>query len=134
MICKIGDRVGYKLHAEHLNRDEDPSFGVVSDLTVKGMVVVTWDDKWFNSHEPNPIDPDSLMLEADIVAAQSILEQNFQLYQQQVKSKVQEAVSTLKEAIELANKAGCHVSDMMYKSVMRDVIYDLGWSGSSFSC
>lgn len=133
MSFNIGDRVGHKSDAQQYRIDESPSFGVVSDLTAKGLVIVTWDTAYHNKNS-KPLEASKLMLESEILTAHSILENNFNRYRKDVEAKVQEAATALEEAAEIAKKIGCSVADMVYKSVLSDALYEAGWNGSSFAC
>src|SRR5580692_3866596 len=95
---KIGDRVGeansdyeddYESRRGPLRYDPDGEvyFGVVSDVTAQGKVIVTWDG---NDEPTEPMDPKELMLEDKVKTKLAELEVEFNAVEKQIKAKVKE--------------------------------------------
>jgi hypothetical protein len=139
-VFKIGDRVG---KIDQYNDDEDkvaklrydfdnePSFGVISELEFDNQVIVKWDQDSFMEK----VNVNLLFLENDLKTKWSKLEEEFYMIEKEVENKLKEAGKILKEANKLAKKTGRDLAEM-YDAVspLINVMDSCGWRSSSWGC
>ena len=144
---KIGDRIGRatmmsrhewnrKVVPLYFDSDREHDFGVVSDVTQKGQVSVTWDNAWINQTHFNKLySPDELMHEEECRAILNALEEEFTAVEAKVRVKIAEAATAIEEANKLANTTGRDLHDMHESTrPLYRAMDNAGWSTSSFDC
>jgi hypothetical protein len=132
MKFNIGDRVGLAVDAVSW-RESAPDFGVVSDITKNGLVMVQWDSRWKTSNLP--MDPDLLLPEAEVETKVSELNDEFDKVSKKIAVEMNKAAKAIDAASELAATLGISLSDMYeaYRPLYQ-AMDGAGWNTSSFSC
>src|ERR1700679_2825331 len=110
---KIGDRVGIATCMSrgewdrrevplYFDPDREHNFGVVSDVSQRGQITVTWDNRYY-SQGSRSYSPSELMSEEECKAKLNVLEEEFTAVEAKVRSKIAEAASAIEEAHKLAS-------------------------------
>ena len=144
---KVGDRVGTATSTYYddiygggrregklrYDPENDPDYGVISDVLSSGKLMVKWDDSWKNK-DNSAVEPSSLLLEKDLKEKLSKLEKEFLEIEKEIKNKMKEAGLKIKEAQKLAKKTG-HSLEEMYDAVrpLVDAMDSAGWRSSSLT-
>jgi hypothetical protein len=157
---KVGDRVGAgrdeagelttKIHygGEY---DDGPAYGTVKEILPGGKVKVLWDTQWLNertttynektgavkkeTYSPATVATKLLLSEADAKAKFSELEKEYEVVAEQVRAKLKEAGSLIKDANKLAKKLGTELAEM-YDATdpLENAMDACGWRTSSLHC
>jgi hypothetical protein len=146
---KVGDRVGHTVYFEEdrygdgeqvigirYNPDQDePDYGVVTDVLSNGKLMITWDSDWKNANGNKPLPANEFLLEEEVEKKFAKLEQEFNQVEKEIKSKLKEAAALIKAAGKLAEKTGNSLADM-YDAVgpLRNAMDASGWHSSSWNC
>jgi hypothetical protein len=128
---KVGDRVA-EVFEKYNPEEDDTYYGVVEAISSNGQLLVKWDSSW---HKTGYVSSDDLMPEAEAITKFSVLEAEFNLVQDQVIEKMNEAAQAITEASEIAKAQGLELPNLYdaYRPLYR-AMDAAGWQTSSFSC
>jgi hypothetical protein len=138
---KVGDRVGFmadnidKKGKLYYNDNESAPFGVVSKVGEGGSITVKWDKEFVYMDKYNKtVAAKHLMLESECKEEYSRLEAEFQVLENEIKNKMEQAGKLLVEAHDLASEAGKDLAFMDALSPFTNAIDTVGWRSSSLTC
>lgn len=137
----VGARVAQKLNEDETGQEVYVYAGAIAaeprrdPLNGETKVYVKWDDTYKNPN-PSEIDVSELDLEDTVRAKASKLEEEFEVYAEQISEKMEAAAKLIREANKIAKKAGVENLNDMYEatSALYSAMDDAGWNTSSFGC
>lgn len=128
----IGDRVAEIIETTS-EGPQEPCYGVVSDITAKGKVMVHWDSDWRN-RDNHFVDVSSLMPESEAKEEFNRLEQEFDQLADELQDKINAASQLINQAADMAKKQGYTLSEMGLNRSLYSAMDQAGWNTSSFGC
>jgi len=132
------DRVTRKW--DHYHPEDEQDTGTVLPLDTLSdpqdymlHVYVQWDKEWLGKEK---VLIDDLLLEEEASKKLAILDKEFKEVERQVKSKLNEAASLIRESNKLAKKAGLENLASMYDAIspLEKAMDVSGWNTSSWNC